>query len=406
MATWIGNVGCGTSVGRAGTLELFAVSNVADERWRLEFELRGTGGERELTVTESMPAYALALGGSALVDEIAAHFGRQPAAGYAPRSVRPARHGGRGSAGDQSGAQSVHRGERAGTARHLVAIGRAAGTDQAGDGPHREAVEEVGAEQVADDELVLALAGRPAVACEAEADVALVLTLSVLQPELEEVIQEPWARGRVSSGSTSSAATLAVEADVRMAGVNVGKVKSKELDQGGARTIVEVQLDEAYAPVSKDSRAILRQKTLLGETYVELTPGNPRRAGTLPEGGTLPAASVSDTVELDEIFRAFDAETRQAFQTWAISQSQAVDKRARDLNDALGNLEPFAEDATDILRVLNSQEGAVRQVVRDTDEAAWERIAYFLERVVPVLLKTQSMAESAAAAPAVLLNKP
>src|SRR6218665_2590685 len=39
-----------------GTLELFAVSNVADERWRLEFELRGTGGERELTVTESMPA--------------------------------------------------------------------------------------------------------------------------------------------------------------------------------------------------------------------------------------------------------------------------------------------------------------------------------------------------------------
>ncbi|MCP3140467.1 Hsp70 family protein [Pyxidicoccus xibeiensis] len=39
-----------------GTLELYAVSNVADERWRLEFELRGTGGSHELTVTESMPA--------------------------------------------------------------------------------------------------------------------------------------------------------------------------------------------------------------------------------------------------------------------------------------------------------------------------------------------------------------
>jgi molecular chaperone DnaK (HSP70) len=39
-----------------GTLELFCVSNVADERWRLEFELRGTSGEREVTVTESMPA--------------------------------------------------------------------------------------------------------------------------------------------------------------------------------------------------------------------------------------------------------------------------------------------------------------------------------------------------------------
>lgn len=39
-----------------GTLELFCVSNVADERWRLEFELRGAGSGQDLTVTESMPA--------------------------------------------------------------------------------------------------------------------------------------------------------------------------------------------------------------------------------------------------------------------------------------------------------------------------------------------------------------
>ena len=75
------------------------------------------------------------------------------------------------------------------------------------------------------------------------------------------------------------AATLAEEADVRMAGVNIGKVKSKELDAGAARTIVEVELDEAYAPIAKDTRAILRQKTLLGETYLELSPGH-RSAGT------------------------------------------------------------------------------------------------------------------------------
>ncbi|MBF5042709.1 Hsp70 family protein [Aggregicoccus sp. 17bor-14] len=39
-----------------GTLELSCVSDVADERWRLEFELRGQAGTHELTVTESMPA--------------------------------------------------------------------------------------------------------------------------------------------------------------------------------------------------------------------------------------------------------------------------------------------------------------------------------------------------------------
>src|SRR6266545_5957408 len=70
------------------------------------------------------------------------------------------------------------------------------------------------------------------------------------------------------------AATLAQEADVRLAGVNVGKVKSKKLDKGGARTLVTLELKSQYAPIPKDTKAILRQKTLLGETYVELAPGD------------------------------------------------------------------------------------------------------------------------------------
>lgn len=39
-----------------GTLELWCVSDAADERWRLEFELRGQAGRPALAVTESMPA--------------------------------------------------------------------------------------------------------------------------------------------------------------------------------------------------------------------------------------------------------------------------------------------------------------------------------------------------------------
>lgn len=39
-----------------GTLELWCVSNLADERWRLEFEVRGAAARAGTTVTESMPA--------------------------------------------------------------------------------------------------------------------------------------------------------------------------------------------------------------------------------------------------------------------------------------------------------------------------------------------------------------
>ena len=111
------------------------------------------------------------------------------------------------------------------------------------------------------------------------------------------------------------AGTLSPEADVRISGVSVGKVKVIHADKQTGASDATIQLDTAYAPIPKDTKAILRQKTLLGETYVELTPGS-KSAGTIPENGGLPAGAVSPTVELDEIFRAFDPKTRAAFQIW------------------------------------------------------------------------------------------
>jgi virulence factor Mce-like protein len=165
--------------------------------------------------------------------------------------------------------------------------------------------------------------------------------------------------------SFSEGTQLAVEADVRISGVPVGKVKTVEPDPKTGRSTARIEMIEDYAPLPRDVKAILRQKTLLGETYVELTPGT-KNGPMIPEGGQIPSAQVSPTVELDEIFRAFDPKTRRAFQVWMQDQADATRGRAQDINDALGNLEPLAEDANVLLKVLNSQESAVRQVVRNT----------------------------------------
>src|SRR3954454_20506671 len=66
------------------------------------------------------------------------------------------------------------------------------------------------------------------------------------------------------------ATSLANEADVRISGVPVGKVKTIKLARNGLNEAT-IQIDSKYAPISRDTKAILRQKTLLGETYVELT---------------------------------------------------------------------------------------------------------------------------------------
>jgi phospholipid/cholesterol/gamma-HCH transport system substrate-binding protein len=171
-------------------------------------------------------------------------------------------------------------------------------------------------------------------------------------------------RFKVSFGEATQ---LAHEADVRISGVPVGKVKDIETNKSTGRSDATIELQPDYAPLPSDAKAILRQKTLLGETYVELTPGS-SKAKPVPDNGRLSRAQVADTVELDEILRTFDPQTRTAFQNWIQTQAQSIDGRGQDLNDALGNLAPFAEDTTKVLQVLNSQKTGVRQLVRNTGE--------------------------------------
>src|SRR3954451_20605611 len=166
--------------------------------------------------------------------------------------------------------------------------------------------------------------------------------------------------------SFPEATTLAEQADVRISGVTVGKMRRKDLDRGGNRTRVILDINTRYAPVPKDTRAILRQKTLLGETFVELTPGH-KSAGTLADHAILPNAQVEPTVELDEILRTFDPKTKAAFRDWVQESGLQMKGTApQDLNDALGNLAGFAQDGATLLEALNRQHVAVRQLVKNT----------------------------------------
>jgi phospholipid/cholesterol/gamma-HCH transport system substrate-binding protein len=166
------------------------------------------------------------------------------------------------------------------------------------------------------------------------------------------------------------AVTLVKEADVRMAGVTVGRVKDKELQPGANRTLVEIELEKPFAPIPKDAKVILRQKTLFGESYLEITPGH-RAAGALRDGDTLANSSVEPTVQLDEIFNAFDRPTRDAFKGWMAELERVFKPSSRRpsseaLNDALGNLVSFTDDGGKLLATLDDQEIAVRRLIRNT----------------------------------------
>lgn len=154
---------------------------------------------------------------------------------------------------------------------------------------------------------------------------------------------------------------LATQADVRIAGVSVGKVISVGLDPRGNRTIATIQLDDQYAPLRADDTAILREKTVIGETYVQINPGPPS-GPTVSDGGMLARANVTPAVQLDQIFDAFDPTTRRAFQTWQQSLAQALQGNGQNLNSVLGNLPTFAADGADLLQTLDIEHDAVRRL--------------------------------------------
>jgi virulence factor Mce-like protein len=190
---------------------------------------------------------------------------------------------------------------------------------------------------------------------------------------------------------------LATRSDVTISGVDVGTVIALTPASSG-ETIATLQLQARYAPARTDMRAILRAKSLLGETYVELTPGS-RSAPAVPDGGSLGAAQVTPSVQLDEIYRTFNPQTRAALQSWLQASAAGVNGQGAALNAALGELDPFVADLQAATATLQSQDGGVGALVSNagvTFDALTER-AHQLRDLVSVARAT--FGATAAASP-------
>ena len=161
----------------------------------------------------------------------------------------------------------------------------------------------------------------------------------------------------------AEAVQLTVNAQVRISGVPVGKVAA--IDRTTERAVAEIQLESRYAPVHRDAHAILRTKTLLGETFVEISPGSPQ-APELPDGGTLPRSQVQDVQQLDDVLASFDAPTREGLRKFLDGVERALRGRGESLNAALGNAGPGLRDLGAFVGALERRDAEVESLVRDS----------------------------------------
>jgi virulence factor Mce-like protein len=163
-----------------------------------------------------------------------------------------------------------------------------------------------------------------------------------------------------------NAPTLVSGASVRIAGVPVGKVVS--VSAGASSTDAVIQLDPPYAPLPSDARAIIRAKTPLGESYIELTPGTPG-SPPLREGARLPSSQIAPTQQITDLLGTFDAPTRRAFQSVMVDTAASLRGEGPNLNDALGASGPTAGQLDVLLQALDAQSGDVQILISRSTRA-------------------------------------
>ena len=132
------------------------------------------------------------------------------------------------------------------------------------------------------------------------------------------------------------------------AGSTSGTSVGLKLNKSGT-TDATIEIDSKYAPIRANTHAILRVKTLLGETYVQLIP-QAQNGPSLADNGHLADANVEPTVTLDDILASLDKPTRQYFQVWQQSVAVGIHGRGEQINSDFAVLEPFVEHTNQLLQ--------------------------------------------------------
>jgi phospholipid/cholesterol/gamma-HCH transport system substrate-binding protein len=178
-----------------------------------------------------------------------------------------------------------------------------------------------------------------------------------------------------------TASNLQPNSPVRIAGLDIGKVKSVEPVDGdteGAR--VTMELEEKGLPIHEDAQLKIRPRIFLeGNFFVDLQPGSPS-SPELDDGGTIPMQQTAAPVQLGDVLNALQSDTREDLKTFleeygdkGLSNGGADGFREsiqywEDAyrNSALANDATLGEDPTrDVQRMLDGQARTFAALVED-----------------------------------------
>jgi phospholipid/cholesterol/gamma-HCH transport system substrate-binding protein len=144
----------------------------------------------------------------------------------------------------------------------------------------------------------------------------------------------PFTHGYRVKAVFASAVDIRSNSPVRIAGVNVGTVKSIARYPGSNAAIVTMELNNNGLPIHTDATLKIRPRIFLeGNFFVDLHPGSPS-APVLKQGGTIPITQTSDPVQLDQVLTALQSDTRYDLQQFLAGFGQGLYQQPTAAQDA------------------------------------------------------------------------
>ncbi len=161
----------------------------------------------------------------------------------------------------------------------------------------------------------------------------------------------------------SSAVSLTPGAGVKVAGLDAGRVDS--IERRGTATVVAFTLDDD-APLPQDSKVAIRLRSLIGENYLEVLPGDARQM--LADDGTIPEDQTSQYVEVEQILDQVKGPTRDRARALIQGLGNAVQDRGGALNKTLAGVNSVVREGEPVTQVLAKERRPVARLVQQFAE--------------------------------------
>jgi phospholipid/cholesterol/gamma-HCH transport system substrate-binding protein len=162
--------------------------------------------------------------------------------------------------------------------------------------------------------------------------------------------------------ATAQAVTAGQGQSVDIAGIEIGKVTSVELEEGHA--VVGMDIQPKYMElIHPDAEFLLRPKTNLNDMIVEIDPGTSKKP--IEDGAHFTLAQTEPNTNLDAFLATLDADTRQYIQLLVAGGAQGIGGRGKQVSNALRRFQPFVHYVAKLNKAVAARHVALSQVIHN-----------------------------------------